>query len=151
MLKTHVMEYKVNYNSIKAVVEEEISRVASRSYSNDGVALYDNIRLVSRDEDTLKRFLTEAANVLFSRFRLFISFSSTDISLVILNLPDLPNGFEDQIKNILDRYLSLSIVGRWLQECRNEESAMYIDRANVSINEAELLMMTRMPVKRRER
>lgn len=142
------MDYQVNYNSIEAVIEEEVSRVAARSYSGEGVSLYDNIRLVSRDRNTLKRLLDDAVKVLLSRFRLFVSVSNEDKNTLIFSLPDLADGMEDHIKDILDRFLGMSAVGKWLQERGAGESATYIERADVSINEAELLMMTRKPIKR---
>lgn len=142
------MDYQLNYASIKAVIEEEISRVASRSYSSDGASQYDSIRLVSRDDGTLKRLLDDAVNILLSRFRLFASVSYEDETTVTFNLPDLAVGMEDRIKSILDRFLGMSVVGKWLQERGIEDSEMYLKRADASINEAELLMMTRTRINR---
>lgn len=142
------MDYQVNYASIKTVIEEEVSRVASRSYSSDGASQYDSIRLVSRDESTLKRLLEDAVNILLSRFRLFVSVSYEEETTVTFNLPDLAVGMEDRIKSILDRFLGMNVVGKWLQERGIEDSEMYLKRADVSINEAELLMMTRTRINR---
>lgn len=142
------MDYQVNYASIKTVIEEEVSRVASRSYSSDGASQYDSIRLVSRDESTLKRLLEDAVNILLSRFRLFVSVSYEEETTVTFNLPDLAVGMEDRIKSILDRFLGMNVVGKWLQERGIEDSEMYLKRADTSINEAELLMMTRTRINR---
>ena len=145
------MEFKINRNSINTVVEEEISRVASRTYTDNGEALYDKIRIISRDAATIERLLTDVTNTLLSRFRILVSLEDNDKDKIIFNLPDLSEHFEDRIETVLDRYLSMGVVGKWLQELGNAEAAMYLERANASINEAELLMLTRMPVKRRER
>lgn len=142
------MDYQVNYASIKTVIEEEVSRVASRSYSSDGASQYDSIRLVSRDESTLKRLLEDAVNILLSKFRLFVSVSYEEETTVTFNLPDLAVGMEDRIKSILDRFLGMNVVGKWLQERGIEDSEMYLKRADASINEAELLMMTRTRINR---
>lgn len=138
----------MNYASIKTVIEEEVSRVASRSYSSDGASQYDSIRLVSRDESTLKRLLEDAVNILLSRFRLFVSVSYEEETTVTFNLPDLAVGMEDRITSILDRFLGMNVVGKWLQERGIEDSEMYLKRADASINEAELLMMTRTRINR---
>lgn len=145
------MEYTINHSSIKAAVDEEVSRVASRSYAEDGASLYDGIRLVSRDEATLGRLVEDVVNILISRFRIFVSLDILQKDRITFNLPDLSEDSEDRIETMLDRFLSMGVVGRWLQEKGSPESAMYLERADASINEAELLMMTRRPVQRRNR
>lgn len=149
MSKTRVMEYKIEHDTIMDIVKEEISRVASRSYSEDGSPLYDGLRLVSRDYDTLDRLLGDMFNTLVSRFRNFVAPGTLCTDEVVFNLPDLSDN--DYITSLLDRFLSMGIVGKWLQEKGNGESAMYLERANAILGEAELLMMTRMPVQRRTR
>lgn len=53
------MEYSITYDTIMAIVEEEVSREGNQAYSADGVSLYDAIRLVSRDEEKKKRLMAE--------------------------------------------------------------------------------------------
>jgi len=53
------MQYKIEYDTIKPIVEEEVSREAAQAYAEDGGSLYDGIRMVSRDEDKLKRLMSE--------------------------------------------------------------------------------------------
>lgn len=53
------MEFKIEYNTIMAIAEEEVSREASQAYSEDGGSLYDGLRLISRDEEKKKRMMSE--------------------------------------------------------------------------------------------
>ena len=53
------MEYKIEYNTIMTIVEEEVSREAGQAFSEDGTSLYDGIRMVSRDEAKKKRMMSE--------------------------------------------------------------------------------------------
>lgn len=53
------MEFKIEYNTIMAIAEEEVSREASQAYSEDGTSLYDGLRMISRDEDKKKRMMSE--------------------------------------------------------------------------------------------
>lgn len=53
------MEFKIEYDTIMAVAEDEVSREGAQAYSDDGVSLYDAIRMVSRDEDKKKRLMSE--------------------------------------------------------------------------------------------
>lgn len=53
------MEFKIEYNTIMTLAEEEVSREASQAYSEDGGSLYDGLRMVSRDEEKKKRMMSE--------------------------------------------------------------------------------------------
>lgn len=53
------MDFKIEYDTIIAIAEEEVSREASQAYSEDGGSLYDGLRMVSRDEEKRKRMMAE--------------------------------------------------------------------------------------------
>lgn len=53
------MEFKIEYNTIMAIAEDEVSREASQAYSEDGSSLYDGLRMISRDEEKKKRMMSE--------------------------------------------------------------------------------------------
>ena len=53
------MEFNIEYNTIMAIAEEEVSREASQAYSEDGSSLYDGLRMISRDEEKKKRMMSE--------------------------------------------------------------------------------------------
>lgn len=59
LFKNQVMEFKIEYNTIMAIAEDEVSREASQAYSEDGSSLYDGLRMISRDEDKKKRMMSE--------------------------------------------------------------------------------------------
>lgn len=54
------MEYRIEYDEIMAIVEEEVSREAGQAVTAEGVSLYDDIRMVSRDEKKKRRLMAEA-------------------------------------------------------------------------------------------
>lgn len=53
------MEFKIEYEKIMPIVEEEVSREGAQAYSEDGSSLYDGIRMISRDEEKKKRLMSE--------------------------------------------------------------------------------------------
>lgn len=53
------MEFKIEYEKIMPIVEDEVSREGAQAYSADGVSLYDGIRMISRDEEKKKRLMSE--------------------------------------------------------------------------------------------
>ena len=53
------MKVNIEYHTIMAIAEEEVSREAAQAYSEDGTSLYDGLRMISRDEDKKKRMMSE--------------------------------------------------------------------------------------------
>ena len=53
------MEVKIECDKIIAIAAEDVSREGAQAYSDDGVSLYDAIRMVSRDEAKKKRLMSE--------------------------------------------------------------------------------------------
>lgn len=72
------MIISIDIEQLKATIEEETSRVAARSYAEDGSSLYDAIVIKSRDNDSIDRKITEAATTVRSAAERFIDLSHTD-------------------------------------------------------------------------
>lgn len=53
------MEFEIEHKEIMLLVEEEVSREGAQAYSEDGSSLYDGIRIISRDEEKMKRLMQE--------------------------------------------------------------------------------------------
>ena len=70
--KTFIMEYRIEYDKVMAIVEEEVSREAAQAASADGVALYDGMRMVSRDEDKKRRMMSEVLAVIKAQCNRFL-------------------------------------------------------------------------------
>lgn len=71
--KIEHMEYTIEYNKIMAIAEEEVSREGAQAYSEDGVSLYDAIRMVSRDEEKKKRLMSEVLVLIKEQCNRFIA------------------------------------------------------------------------------
>lgn len=72
------MVISIDVAQLKATIEEETSRVASRSYAEDGSSLYDAIVIKSRDKDLIDRKITEAATAVRSATERFLDLSHTE-------------------------------------------------------------------------
>lgn len=53
------MEIKFNISELVEIITEDVSRLAARSYAEDGSSLFDGIKLTSRDTGVLGRMLEE--------------------------------------------------------------------------------------------
>ena len=72
------MTISIDIEQLKTTIKEETSRVASRSYAEDGSSLYDAIVIKSRDKDLIDRTITEAATTVRSATGRFLDLSHTD-------------------------------------------------------------------------
>lgn len=72
------MIISIDIEQLKATIKEETSRVASRSYAEDGSSLYDAIVIKSRDKDLIDRTITEAATTVRSATGRFLDLSHID-------------------------------------------------------------------------
>ena len=142
------MTYTIVSEKINSVVKEEVSRVASQTYTSEGVPMYDAIRITSRDDNELSRLIAEKIDIMLSRFRVFVSSVSADGKIIGFDLPDLPEFYIERIVLVLDRYISMGVVSSWLRDKGNDSAQLYAERSDDAINEAEILMMTRKSIKR---
>lgn len=67
------MEYRIEYDTIMKIVEEEVSREGAQAYSEDGVSLYDSIKILSRDEAKKKRIMAEVLVLIKEQCNRFIT------------------------------------------------------------------------------
>lgn len=72
--KWNCMEIKLNRADLIEIINEDIDRLAARSYSDDGVSLFDGIRIKSRDKGVQGRMLEERD----ARLRSLIAFCLGD-------------------------------------------------------------------------
>lgn len=69
----YYMECLIEYDTIMETVKEEVSREASQAVSPEGVSLYDEIRMVSRDAEKGKRMMREALVIVKATCNRFIA------------------------------------------------------------------------------
>ena len=68
------MDYIINKQNLKNLIEEEVSLAADQAYSDDGVSLYDQVVLTEKDKGTIDRFIDDAVSTLCRRTHDICSF-----------------------------------------------------------------------------
>ena len=135
---------------ILPLVKEEVSRVAASAYDDGGNSLYDAIIIKSRDEATVERMYKDALSALMRRTADIMDYERDDegedvISYKVLDIdPDTLPVVADEIT----RYMSLNIVGAWLQERYVPASQGYVERGQLSLDKAVHLLKTRRAPRR---
>lgn len=122
------MEFKITESDLMAAVEEIISRAAARNYSEDGVALYDGLRLVSRDRNIMEKLVSEASAIMKGMCNRFLDHERSDntedeIVLVFALSERRGRGKTDIIIPLVRSSLAELVVARYFTEKEQPELA----------------------------
>lgn len=148
------MAVSINKQSLLAVVAEEISRAAGRSYSEDGVSLYDAIVQKSRDKDFVERTLQESADVICSACSRFLdhSYDREEDGAITFEIQESGRrGKATLFENLIRSSLVNLIVSKYMSNAQQTDWAQkYNDMAasNISMLAKELYL--KLPPKRME-
>lgn len=130
------------FNEAKA----EISRIAASAYSEDGVSLYDTIRVTSRDADYLEDYFEGAMANMNVRFKGLAPYDSAEEE-VSLPLEDSV-ATENELQPILRKYIVSSICADWFRRKYVVKHEEYAAEAQNCLEKIVVLVKTRRePVK----
>lgn len=110
------MKIEFNISELVEIISEDVSRLAARSYSEDGTSLYDGIKLTSRDTSVLERMLEERD----ARLRDILAFclgdsEDGDCCPFVYNL--LLNGVKNStltsLRVLMRKYLTEGVLFDW--------------------------------------
>lgn len=126
------MDINITLSSLNESVKEEISRIASGSYSADGAPLYDSIRITSRDTGVMGRLLKESLVVVKSAIVRFLSSDidddATDAVTISLNLSTRrENGKQAVIPELIESSLAKLLLSKYFSEKNQTEMAAKFD------------------------
>lgn len=128
------MEIKFNISDLIDIINEEVDRLAARSYSEDGGSMFDGIKITSRDARVQERIFEERD----ARLRSFLTFclgetereedETTGETYLIYNIKEqgmkLPS--LSSVRVLLRKYLVDSVLYDWYTK-HNIPSTITID------------------------
>lgn len=142
--KCFLMEYVIEKTTLYDLIDEEVSRMADRAYAEDGSSLYDAIRILDRDADTVDRMISDSVSVLASRFRDVIAPVAEEPSVSLsLYLPDMEDSMQPVAERELTRFLVMQTVALWSQEKFAQQYEGYVALATSALEKAERALFTR--------
>lgn len=154
--------YEFKKDVIYPLIEEEIARVASRAYSEDGTSLYDSVSLKSRDKATMERHIDDALYAIVSRFSEIAwlgvletgtetstetDTDSEDTVAIFFDIPTERTHSEATIAKAIDRYITMYVCGAWMLEVHKLKSEDYGARTTDAINKVERFLYEKFPPK----
>ena len=124
------MEVTITLSDFNKALEEEISRIASGSYSDDGASLYDGLRMTSRDEAVMKRLRKEAKGAVQGAMMRFVSEVTESETSIIFELDVTDRrvrGKENMIQELIESALAKLVISKYFSEKQQTELAAKFD------------------------
>ena len=139
-----MLSYTINKAHIAELAAEELSHVADKAYTEQGISLYDGVILTSKDDNLVDRFLEDAVNALAGR-AFDICYRTTDG--LNFDVPDFDETMEGAVFSEITRYLSLYIVASFAAQRSIPDYKEYSERAKAAQDKAIILLKSRkLPV-----
>lgn len=134
------MEIKLSKSELVEIINEDIDRLAARSYSEDGVSLFDGIRIKSRDKGVQGRMLEEREAKLRGLLAFCLSNKESEevtdednkvvdtnliYDIIVENCPKSPSAVS--LKVLLRKYLTEAVLYDWYTKHGISASITYED------------------------
>ena len=151
------MEFKIEYNTITTIAEEEVSREGAQAYSDDGVSLYDGIRMLSRDEEKKKRIMSEVLVLIKEQCNRFICHAdlqeedndSDEETSLVIELDLTPRRAAGKTRSLTTLFRSMAVnffLNRYfVSKNMSELAAKYDTLALADIQTLTKLLYTKLP------
>lgn len=149
------MTYDIDIDKLYDLIDEETSRVAAQSATQDGQPLYDVTHILTMDKDTIGRYLKDALDSLLQRTFNVATFlpaeEDTDeegetISLpprIYFNVEDFDDSMTAATHQEITRYITLAVCSLWFTEKGLRESEVYAQRGKAALDKAIQLIYSR--------
>ena len=137
------MNYAINRSNLFPLIDEEVSRVASETYADDGTPLYDNIIITANDKDTITRLEDDAINALVKRtydICTLLPETETDNAELVFYVPGFDTSMEDATSREITRYIVLNTCAAWFQSRCTGRVEEYTARGQVAQDKAVTLL-----------
>ena len=134
---------------IMSLIDAETSRHAAFLRYEDGGSAYDNLKIHTKDEPTIKDFIADAFRTIISRFsgesRYEMSKNGSAPDHVIsFFLPDFDQNLYEPSEYEIKRYVTLSSTARWLMaRSFGEYAKMVAEDSEASMNRIVGMLRTR--------
>lgn len=134
--------YYINKNKITPLIEKEVSRVAASAFAEDGTPLYDGIVITSRDVDTIKEMIEDAATAMLTRFSDIATYSS---GLFEFDIPEERTHDIMTIGKVIERFIVMNVVSAWMIQKHTAKAEEYGARATDALNKIEKMLYEKLP------
>lgn len=140
------MEYTIDLTVLKALVDEEVAKVADGAYSDSGESLFDSVVLTSRDDALVARAIEDAVHAFVARaFDIckYITRDESEDDRLIFHVPDFDDTMEGAALSEITHYVVFAATAAILVSRRAQAVPEYNDRAQAALTKAITLLKSR--------
>lgn len=139
------MEYTIDLTVLKALVDEEVAKVADAAYAESGESLFDSVVLTSRDDALVDGAIGDAVRVFVSRVDDICRYTtpSSGNERLLFHVPDFDGTKEDAALSEVTHYIVFASVASILQSRRVQSVPEYDTRAQAALTKAVTLLKSR--------
>ena len=134
--------YYINKNKMLPLIEKEVSRVAASAFAEDGTPLYDAIVIKSRDVDTVKDMIEDAATAMLTRLADIATYSS---GLFEFDIPEERTHDITTIGKVVDKFIVMNVCSAWMIQKYPIKAEEYGARSTDALNKVERLLLEKLP------
>lgn len=134
--------YYINKNKMLPQIEKEVSRVAASAFAEDGTPLYDAIVIKSRDTDTVKDMIEDAATAMLTRLADIATYSS---GLFEFDIPEERTHDITTIGKVVDKFIVMNVCSAWMIQKYPLKAEEYGARSTDALNKVERLLLEKLP------
>ena len=134
--------YYINKNKMLPQIEKEVSRVAASAFAEDGTPLYDAIVIKSRDTDTVKDMIEDAATAMLTRLADIATYSS---GLFEFDIPEERTHDITTIGKVVDKFIVMNVCSAWMIQKYPLKAEGYGARSTDALNKVESLLLEKLP------
>lgn len=124
------MDIEIIIKDLMDSVEEEISRVAGSTYDENGTPLYDGLKKTSRDDNTMKKILSEALAVVHGSIVRFVESAEITSDKIIIQMSMTERrrrAKEFIITTTINSSLAKLVIAKYFSEKQQTELASKFD------------------------
>lgn len=136
------MDYSIDRDALWGLIDEEVSRVADKSYGEDGASLYDSVVLTSRDKNLVNGFIDDAVSAIALRTYDICKQSQDDNKLEFF-VPDFDTSMEGIVEHEIDRFISMYVCSSVLRQRSASVENEYTERMQAALDKAVQLLKSR--------
>lgn len=136
--------YIVGKDKMVDAARREISKVASRVSDNNGVLMYDLVKVYNSDRFIVDGFIGDTVRQVIARFPDVCRLQDEEERYIVsFRLPDIDESMALAGKEELNRLISQQVTAMWLATRYEAFAKFYMEQASASMERLVMFLRTR--------
>ena len=143
-MPTNNLTYSFAISDLRTDIDEEVSKAAQRAVTKEGQALYDVLKIYTKDRPEVERAISDAMDSVTLRFADISELVATESSYTLkLYAPDITEA-SDTLEKEIKRYVVMKVVADWFAKRYPDIGKYYADMADNALAKIVVAVRTRV-------